>query len=277
MGSPEGEPGRASDETLHYRRIDRSLVVSMTEVTLEQFRNLDRDEPALPGGDQSRAAHEMDWYRAAWYCNRLSRAAGIPAGQWCYPETDANGMVVPADAVDREGFRLPTEAEWEYICRAGTETARYFGESTTLLSRHAWTWLNSNDRVQPVGLLLPNSFGMFDILGNVWEWCHDGPAGGYPEVPRPTYPPGSREHPAADPGQREVVLFKAGHDETWRILRGGCYNYSPAKARSSHRDWIGSLQPRPYIGLRVVRTLPRPPAAPASPGLAARPPAPGGD
>ena len=151
-------------------------------------------------GEPGCAANNVDWFRAARYCNWLSREAGIDPARWCYPEPTADGMIVPADAVEKEGFRLPTEAEWEYICRAGTETARYFGESQTLLSRYAWTWLNSDDRVHPVGLLLPNEFGMFDILGNVWEWCHDGPAGGYPEVPLPAYPPGTREQPAPDPG-----------------------------------------------------------------------------
>ena len=93
-------------------------------------------------------------------------------------------MIISADAVEKEGFRLPTEAEWEYFCRAGTETAWSFGESQALLSRYAWTWLNSDNRVHPVGLLLPNELGMFDVLGNVWEWCHDGPAGAYPGVSR---------------------------------------------------------------------------------------------
>ena len=259
MGSPEDEKGRFPDQVPHYRQIDRSLAVSMTEVTLEQMRQLDRDTPPLPddGGEPGRPASNIDWFRAARYCNRLSREAGIDPAQWCYPEPNAEGMIVPAVAVEKEGFRLPTEAEWEYICRAETETARYFGESQTLLSCHAWTWLNGDDRVHPVAQLLPNEFGMFDILGNVWEWCHDGPAGWWPRDILPAYPPGTREQPAPDPGHREAVLFNDKGGETWRILRGGCFNYSPIKARSAHRDWNGSRQGWASNGFRVVRTLRR--------------------
>jgi formylglycine-generating enzyme required for sulfatase activity len=126
-----------------------------------------------------------------------------------------------------------------------------------------------------VGQLLPNEFGLFDVLGNAWEWCHDGPAGCFDEVPMPGYPRGSREQPAPDPGHLEAVLYnasKVGKGETWRILRGGCFIYSPTRARSAHRDWIGSLERRASIGFRVVRSLPRPPREPATPRLAARPP-----
>lgn len=261
MGSPGDEPGHLIDQVLHYRRIGRSLAVSMTEVTLEQFRRLDNEAPQIPddGAETGRPAHDVDWFRAVRYCNRLSREAGIRESQWCYPEPDVNGLVVPADAVDKEGFRLPTEAEWEYICRAGTETARYFGESMSLLPRHAWTWMNSDERVHPVGQLLPNEFGLFDVLGNVWEWCQDGPAGCYPDTPIPPYPRGTREHPDPDAGHREVVLYNAGKAETWRILRGGASTRSPTLARSAHRDWLGSLERWPTVGFRVVRTLASPP------------------
>ena len=175
--------------------------------------------------------------------------------RWCYPDPTGDGLTVSADAPEKDGFRLPTEAEWEGICRADTETARHYGDSQRLLSQYAWTWLNSEDRVHPAGILLPNELGMFDILGNVWEWCHDGPPGWYPRDPLPAYPAGSSERPAGDPGREEKVLFKDGERATWRILRGGAFDYPPVKARSAHRDWIASIDQGPFLGFRIVRTL----------------------
>jgi eukaryotic-like serine/threonine-protein kinase len=204
------------------------------------------------------------------YCNWLSGQDRIDPARWCYPERTEAGMIVPADALDKEGFRLPTEAEWEAICRAATETSRHFGESQALLSRYAWTWLNSEDRVHSVAGRLPNELGMFDMLGNVFEWCHDGPAGWHPRDPLPFYPLGTRQRPAGDPGRLEKVLVNDGGEATWRILRGGAFDYPPIKARSAHRDWIGCLDRCPFVGFRIVRTLSPPARGPAPPEVAAR-------
>jgi formylglycine-generating enzyme required for sulfatase activity len=84
-------------------------------------------------------------------------------------------MEVSERAASRSGFRLPTEAEWEYLCRAGSEMARPFDPGDEVFSHHAWTWLKSEDRCRPVGSLLPNALGLFDMLGNLWEWCHYNP------------------------------------------------------------------------------------------------------
>ncbi len=267
MGSPEHEDGHRGDQVLHIRRIDRSLAVSMTEVTVDQIRAFDAKHPQAISyaREPGCPANNVDWFQAARYCNWLSARDRIDPARWCYPERTDAGMIVPADAIDKEGYRLPTEAEWEAICRAGTETSRHFGESQALLSRYAWTWLNSGDRVHPVAGLLPNELGMFDMLGNVWEWCHDGPAGGYSNDVLPIYPPGTRQRPAGDPGRLEEVLVRTGGRETWRILRGGAFDYPPIKARSAHRDWIGCLDQCPFVGFRIVRTLGPPVRGPAPP------------
>ncbi|HZW34356.1 MAG TPA: bifunctional serine/threonine-protein kinase/formylglycine-generating enzyme family protein [Isosphaeraceae bacterium] len=261
MGAAPHESGHYGDPVRHYRRIDRTLAVSTKEVTVTQFRNYDPGHYQDPryGDEPDCAANYVSWFAAVRYCNRLSQELGLHPSQWCYPQEVGPGMVLAADALERPGFRLPTEAEWEYFCRAGTETARHYGDSVRLLPRYAWTWLNSDNRAHPPGERLPNEFGIFDALGNVWEWCHDGPAGAYPEASFPPYPSGTKDHPAGDPGRSQTVAIDAHGRVTWRLLRGGAFSYAPETARSAHRDWIGSLERREFLGFRVVRTLPSSP------------------
>ena len=148
-------------------------------------------------GEPGVVANVVTWYDAAGYCNWLSELAGIPPEQWCYPRELKPGVKIEADCLKRCGYRLPTEAEWEYFCRAGTETSRPFGGSDFLISRYAWTWLSSKDRTYPPGRLLPNEFGLFDTLGNVLEWCQDGlKTDPYRDIPVPGAL-SSRAHPRA--------------------------------------------------------------------------------
>jgi eukaryotic-like serine/threonine-protein kinase len=261
MGAPPHETAHYHDPIVHYRKIDRSIAVATKEVTLEQFQEFNgahHHEPRY--GDQPGcAAIHISWFSAAAYCNWLSARAGIEPNQWCYPEKVEPGMMISEEAVKRTGFRLPTEAEWEYFCRAGTETSRPFGESVELLPRYAWTWLNSGNRVMPPGLLLPNEFGLFDVLGNTWEWCQDGTLGHYVQgvSALAPYPRATRENPASDSVRSETVDSKDRAHETWRTLRGGAYSYAPDRARSAFRDWQPSGDNREYLGFRVVRTMPR--------------------
>src|SRR5205814_313433 len=125
----------------------------------------------------------VTWYEAAQYCNWLSKQEGFDETEWCYPKSINPGMTLYKDHLKRKGYRLPTEAEWEYACRAGAASSRYYGSSLELLPRYAWcfypanrTWLN---RTWPVGQKLPNDLGLFDMHGNVWTWVED-PYGDYP-------------------------------------------------------------------------------------------------
>ncbi len=252
MGSPPREEGRFPEEQLHFRRIDRSIEVATKEVTIEQIRLFDSVR-----GPDGRFTHDpkcpvngVDWFEAARYCNWLSAQDHIPKQQWCYLDQDHQGMVLPERSVERTGYRLPTEAEWELLCRAGTVTPRYFGVSDELFPRHGWTWLNSLDRARPVGQLLPNPYGLFDMLGNVWEWCHDGRRG---EKDRPfPYPTRTTEQ---SPAPDEIACGSVT-GESRRMLRGGAFDYSPAQSRSAYRYPVSPTYSEGTFGFRIVRTLP---------------------
>jgi formylglycine-generating enzyme required for sulfatase activity len=124
----------------------------------------------------------VTWYAAAQYCNWLSEKEGIAESEWCYPKHEAikDGMRMPGDFLKRTGYRLPTEAEWEYACRAGAGTSRSYGSSVELLPRYAWYLGNARDRSWPVGQKRPNDLGLFDLHGNVWNWVAD-PGYVYPQ------------------------------------------------------------------------------------------------
>jgi eukaryotic-like serine/threonine-protein kinase len=250
MGSPEGEPKRYDYESQHERRIERSLLVATTETTVGQYLKFNDNHQTDPRYcDKGRPSREnpvggVSWNEAIRYCNWLSRQIGLEP---FFPEDVKPGTQLPKGNRDGGGFRLPTEAEWEYICRAETETCRPFGQSELFLNRYAWTWLNSRELLSPAGSLLPNEFGLFDLLGSQWEWCLGGSSN---SDLYPTYPRGTIDQPALD-------LFGPVpiRDEELRYVRGGAFIKGPTEARSGHRDVRPADNTYYYNGFRVVRTV----------------------
>ncbi len=176
MGSPPNEAGRSSDETQHLVRIGRSFAIATREVTDAEYQ---RSRFSGQSTDPLRNAipRLVDWYSAARYCNWLSQQEQIPEDQWCYPTRIEQGMTLPSDSLERTGYRLPTEAEWEYACRAGTTTIRPHGSGALWLDRYVWCYETTGGDYSghPVGQLKPNDLGLFDILGNASEWVQDLP------------------------------------------------------------------------------------------------------
>src|SRR5262249_51958286 len=119
----------------------------------------------------------VTWYEAAAYCNWLSRAEGLPEKEWCYEPNPRDrfegGMKLAPDYLKRNGYRLPTEAEFEYACRAGASTRRYYGSADDLLGKYAWYSGNAGERTRPVRSLKPNDFGLFDMHGSLFGWCQE--------------------------------------------------------------------------------------------------------
>jgi hypothetical protein len=143
MGSPVDEEERFDDETQHPVEITQPFLLKTTPVTQGEWLALMGNNPAHFKGDDRRPVEEVSWEDAVRFCESLCAQTG--------------GM-----------YRLPTEAEWEYACRAGTRSARY-GD----LDAVAWYWDNANRLTQPVAQKQPNAWGLYDMLGNVWEWCLD--------------------------------------------------------------------------------------------------------
>jgi eukaryotic-like serine/threonine-protein kinase len=250
MGSPDDEPGRGSDEVLHRRRIPRSFAIATKEVTVRQFREFLKASPSVRHDWGPTDKHSPDpdgpvlgvtWFAAAQYCRWLSEQEGIAEDQRCYPRIDEikDGMRLPDNCISRTGYRLPTEEEWEYACRAGAVTSRPYGGGDDLLDHYGWYARNArNARGQAarVGSLKPNDLGQFDMLGNAWEWCHDARASDRPG------PAEDQEHPGPVTATQE------------RVLRGGGFFSAASDLRSARRIAVHPQASSSLAGFRVART-----------------------
>jgi formylglycine-generating enzyme required for sulfatase activity len=204
-------------------KISRGYWMGMYEVTQGEYQSVMGSSPSFFPGDPRRPVETVSWIDATNYCARLTQR-----------ERTAGRIGV------NSVYRLPTEAEWEYACRAWTSTRFGFGDDPgyTNLANHAWYGANSGGTTHIVGKRLPNEWGLYDMHGNVWEWCQDlwafNLAGGV----------------AVDPQGPAVGVF--------RLIRGGDWYSNASVCRSSYRGDRSPGFRSYYIGFRVV-LAPRPP------------------
>jgi eukaryotic-like serine/threonine-protein kinase len=247
MGSPATEPDRyAGFELPHRRIIPRRFAIAAKEVTVGDYQVFVKENPGIDHASSNRLSpgpkgpmNRVSWYHAVAYCNWLSRKENLPE---CYEPNPqgrfAAGMKVRADALVRTGYRLPTEAEWEYACRAGALTSRYFGVNVDLLKRYAWSLANSQNHAWPCGSLLPNDLGLFDALGNVYEWCQD-------------------QSYSFQPDRAGIIIddiIMPATEDTDRSLRGESFGEPPAQIRSAGRGHNALTSGNANFGFRLART-----------------------
>jgi formylglycine-generating enzyme required for sulfatase activity len=230
----------------HRMRIGRSFALASKEVTVEQFLRYRKDHEFFkqyaPTDDCP--VNYVTWYEAAAYCNWLSEQEGIAKDQWCYePNTDgtyAEEMKMAPNYLQRTGYRLPTEAEWEYACRAGAGTGYSFGEGDDLLANYGWYIANSPNRMQAVGMLRPNDHGLFDMHGNAWEWTQS------------LY----KEYGKAESGMMDDKDDKTDiNNHDGRVWRGGSFVDQAVDVRSAYRIRVVPSLRLTYVGFRPARTF----------------------
>lgn len=225
MGSPASDVDRLSNETQHTVTLTRGFFIGKYPVTQAEYLSVTGGNPAFFNGvrgatdygtDFNRPVESVYWYAASAYCEALTqreRQAGRIPGNWLY--------------------RLPTEAEWEYACRAGLPTRFSYGDDPgyVLLGNYAWYSVNSASRTQAVGQKLPNPFGLHDVHGNVYEWVQDL-YGNYPT---------------------DWVFDPQGPGSGFnRVFRGGAWSAVGKFCRAASRSSADPVTPYNYVGFRVV-------------------------
>ena len=240
MGSPVGEMCRQGDETQHSVTLTHSFFIKTTEVTQSEFEAIMGFNPSLFSNCGPDCPVDSACYvEQAHFCNKLSLMMGLEP---CY-ELDPDNMdyqtVSWPKGYECKGYRLPTEAEWEYAARAGTTTPYYVGNNSDcncadpLLDPASWYCGNGDSTTHPVGQKQPNAWGLYDMAGNVFERCWDWYAPVSPEA-------------VVDPMGPATGKYK--------VNRGGSFYFYAADSRSAFRKSDSPHDCSEFIGFRVVRT-----------------------
>jgi formylglycine-generating enzyme required for sulfatase activity len=246
MGSPSNEPQRSSDEVQHRVTVN-AFYMGKYQVTQGEYEAVMGTNPSNFKGSNL-PVENVSWYDVVEYCNRLSQKEGLtPAYTIEKNRSDPNNRN-ESDTIrwlvtwnqNANGYRLPTEAEWEYACRAGTTTPFNTGNNITISNANYdgnYPYNNNakgtyRQRTTPVGNFAPNPWGLYDMHGNVWEWCWDW----YGD-----YSSGAQTDP------------RGAVSGAYRVLRGGSWNSYGQYLRSASRHYYTPSGRYYYIGFRLVR------------------------
>jgi formylglycine-generating enzyme required for sulfatase activity len=218
MGSPTDEPGRDPDEgPLTQVTLTRGFWMAIHEVTQAEYAAVTGTNPSQHTGDTRHPVERVNWREAMDYCVRLTR---LRESQGSLP--------------DEYAYRLPTESEWEYACRAGTSSRFAHGDDPDerLLGDYAWFTDNSESSTHPVATRQPNPWGLHDVHGNVFEWCLDS---------------ATNSHPGG-----QVENYRSPNSGLLRTARGGSWLYGAKASRSANRDSYGETTRCSDLGFRIV-------------------------
>jgi len=229
MGSPESEKGRYSDEKLHRVRITRGFYMGITEVTQAQWKRIMGDNPSFFKACDACPVENVSWWDVQKFIQRLNEIEGTNKS------------------------RLPTEAEWEYACRAGTRTARFWGDDIGHNNANCdgcgSRW--DDKSIAPVESFNPNPWGLYDILGNVREWCLDIYTENYPDI--------SVDDPVYI--GKWVSIYRKGYSYIYdtlkdkgarRVFRGGSWGEEPGDVRCTRRYYNAPGHRFINVGFRLL-------------------------
>jgi formylglycine-generating enzyme required for sulfatase activity len=249
MGSPSSEPGRLENEGQRLVEITRPFLLKATPVTQAEWWALMGNNPSGFPGDARRPVEQVSWFDAVACCAALSEREGV-AGAYALsaargkPGVSRYSASVSWGGVAAPGYRLPTEAEWEYAYRAGTTTAFYHADYPSPadqdpnLAAIGWYQTNAHSTTQPVAQKRPNAWGLYDMAGNVWEYCQDG----YQRDLLRDAP-----SPARDPCAPDT--------RTERVIRGGAWFCVALYCRAAQRYNFRTSDRNNSVGFRPARSL----------------------
>ena len=213
------------EQPQHTVKITHPFYLGTHQVTQGQYQAVMGNNPSHFKGSDDLPVENVSWLDAVEFCNKLSEREKRT------PFYRIDGTEVTP--VGGNGYRLPTEAEWEYACRAKSTTLYPFGDDASKLGEHAWSAGNSERKTHPVGQKLPNAWGLYDMLGNVWEWCADWYDEKYYASSPPADPPGASGASA-------------------RVIRGGSWYDDPWGCRPANRCWYLPGCRSVNLGFRVA-------------------------
>ncbi|ELP56926.1 twin-arginine translocation pathway signal sequence domain protein [Microcystis aeruginosa TAIHU98] len=208
MGSPDSDPDAKSEEKPQHQVKVNSFAIGKYPVTQAQYEAVMGNNPSRFQNNPQNPVEKVSWNDAQAFCQKLSQISG-------------------------KTYRLPTEAEWEYACRAGTTTRYYFGDDANQLGDYAWYAGNSQQTTHPVGQKKPNAWELYDMSGNVWEWCEDNWHDSYENAPRD-----------------DSAWLR--NNNNYHIVRGGSWDFNPYYCRSASRIRFSPGFDFNYLGFRVV-------------------------